>query len=157
MERRVPLQDHRLLAHVATLLGEGWNIAHRSSNWEMKGFLSRMLVFVEQAALDSGKLELAYLLTGFTEPNSHLFFPVRKVPGLKPFSRLADPLWLSANLAYLRDLDYLQARAATVGKPGAKPSKEPDAEEKPKPKSKPKKPKGKAGDQAAAREDPAGG
>lgn len=144
LEKRVPLQDHKLLSHVAALLAEGWNIAFKSDNLEMRGFLSRMLIFVEQTALDAGKLELAYLLTGYTEPNSHLFFPLRKTPGLKPFSRLADPLWLSANLAYLRDLDYLQSRTSSLGKANPRPAKDPDAEDRPKAKPKAKKQPGRA-------------
>ena len=155
LERRVPLQDQKLLAHVGTLVSEGWAIAHQSNNLEMKGFLSRMLLFVEQTALDSGKMELAWLLTGFTEPNSHLFFPVKKTPGLKPFSRLANPLWLSANLAYLRDLDYLQTRTASLGKGAQKVAGdgEPVQPKNPKPKNqgKPgKKQKGEKGEKAEA-------
>lgn len=61
IERRVPLANHRLLAHVAQLTAEGWAIAHESANEEMLGFLSRMMYFVEQVALDNGKIDLAWL------------------------------------------------------------------------------------------------
>ncbi len=141
IERRVPLANHRLLAHVAQLTAEGWAIAHESANEEMLGFLSRMMYFVEQVALDNGKIDLAWLLTGFTEPNSHLHFPLAKVPGLKPFCRLTHPLWISANLAYLKDLDFLEGRVATLGKPKPRAvvtEDDPDPNKPPKPKPKKK-------------------
>lgn len=143
-ERRVPLADNRLLAHVAQLAAEGWSIAAASHNIEMQGFLGRMMMFVEQVALDSNKIELGWLMAGFAEPNSHLQFSVKRTPGLKPFTRLASPIWVSANLAFLRDLDYLQARMASVG--SAKPTaalKEADDSSPAKPPKKPPKQKAK--------------
>lgn len=115
IERRVPLSENKLLAHFAVLAAEGWSIAHGSNNIEMKGFLARVLFVIEQVALDGGKLELGWLLGGFPEPNTHLHFSVKRTPGLKPFSRLVSPIWLSANLAFLRDLDYMQGRIQTIG------------------------------------------
>ena len=143
VERRIPLADEKMLSHFAVLLGEGWVIAHQNHDVVMKGFLARALIFLEQCALDGGRMELAWLLSGFSEPSTHLHFPLRKTPGLKPFSRLVHPLWVSANLAYLRDLDYLEGRASTLGR--QRPKDRPDAPESnqdpPKAKPKPKKPK----------------
>ena len=53
---------------------------------ELMSFTSRLLSFIEQAALDQGK----------------------RVPGLNSFLRLAQPQWLAANLAYVKDLDYAE-------------------------------------------------
>ncbi|CAE7917886.1 unnamed protein product, partial [Symbiodinium necroappetens] len=61
------------------------------------------------AALDSGKVQLAYLLAGFPDP-SPVGLTHRRAPGLKTFFRLAAPQWLAANLAYLKDLDYAETR-----------------------------------------------
>ena len=119
VERRIPLAENKLLAHFAVLAAEGWSIAQSSNNHEMQGFLARMLFFVEQSALD-GKVDLGWLMAGFPEPNAHLHFSTKRVPGLKPFTRLASPLWVSANLAFLRDLDYLEGRIQTIGKPKGK-------------------------------------
>ena len=144
LERRVPLAEHKLLAHVGALVSEGWAIAHLSNNVEMLGFLSRFMLFIEQCALDNGKIDLAWLMTGFAEPSHHLNFPLKKTPGLKPFSRLASPLWISANLAYLKDLDFLEARMTTVGKGRQKTIADSEELVDPKPKKPPKKrqPKG---------------
>ncbi len=142
-ERRVPLADQKLLAHFASLISEGWALATESENVQMLGFLARAAFFVEQTALDGGRLELSWLLTGFTEPNAQFHFSIKKTPGLKPFSRLIHPLWLSANVAYLRDLDFLENRLATLGKGKSSVSASVDQEDPPdpKPKRRPKKPK----------------
>lgn len=148
IERRIPLADHRLLCHVATLAAEGWAVAFQSKNQQMLGFLSILLMFVEQVALDQGKLQLGWLLTGLAEPNHQVHFGHSKRPGLKPFSRLASPLWVSANLAYLRDLDYLESRMDQVGgkKKSAAAALDDDGDKKPAPKKKNGKGKGKGGD-----------
>ncbi len=116
MERRVPLLENKLLSHVATLISEGWSAAYDTGNAEMLGFLGQMAMFVEQTGLGQGKMQLAWLLTGYTEPNQAVLFSNRYTPGLKPFSRLAAPSWVSANLAYLKDLDYAESRIASLGK-----------------------------------------
>ena len=91
-------------------------------------------------ALDSGKLPLAWLMTGYSEPNMQVLISHKHRPGLKPFSRLASPSWVSANLAYLRDLDFLEGRMNQIGK--QKPPKEPADGDDDIPK-RPKKPKAK--------------
>ena len=153
IERRVPLAENRMLAHFAVLAAEGWSIAHVAQNPVMKGFIARMLFFIEQSALDNSRLELGWLMSGFPEPNTHLHFSVKRTPGLKPFTRLASPLWVSANLAYLRDLDYLESRMATLGRDKGKPAaaaSQSSGEDKPKktprPPKKPKKGAGKGTD-----------
>ena len=105
IEKRVPLQDQRLLQNFAALAAHGWEQGFRSGNQELQGFTSRLLMFVEQAALDNGKTQLGYLLSGYPDP-APLGFSARRAPGLKTFSRLTPPQWMAANLAYLKDLDY---------------------------------------------------
>eukprot|EP00435_Cladocopium_sp_Y103_P045805 s1566_g13.t1 len=86
MERRIPLADHKMLSHFATLVAEGW-------------------------------------------------------PGMEPFSRLCAPSWISANLAYVKDLDYIEARMQNIGKPSKAAIQ---ADEEVLPRAKPKaRPKGK--------------
>lgn len=147
IERRVPLADHKLLCHVATLAAEGWAIAFESKNHEMLGWIGILLMFIEQVALDQGRLQLGWLLTGLAEPNHHVHFSHRKKPGLKPFSRLANPIWVSANLAFLRDLDFIQARMEQVGKKAPQitnaENEDEDAEPKPAPKRRNRKSQGK--------------
>ena len=71
--------------------------------------------------------------------------------GLQPFTRPAftrpaSPAWVSANLAYyVKDLDVLESKMLTLGKPKAAASLEnQDGEEVPQPKRPPKIPKRRA-------------
>ena len=55
-------------------------------------------------------------------------------------------LWVSANLAFLKDLDYIEGRIQTLGKPkGKQTSAGSELEDGAKPKPKPKGKKGKKG------------
>ena len=74
-------------------------------------------------------MNLAWLLTGQQDPPFHLLVSNRRRPGLQPFSRLASPSWVSANLAYVRDLDVLESKMLTMGKPDKKPQIQDDAEQ----------------------------
>lgn len=141
IERRIPLGDHKLLSYWAVMCAEGWSVAHQSGNIELQGIMARMLTFIEQAAIDAGKYQLAWLLTTHQEPPWHLLVKQKWAPGLRPFSRLCHPSWVSANLAFLKDLDFVESRKALIGKP-AKSSVADQDEEDPKPKRQPKKTKG---------------
>lgn len=37
------------------------------------------------------------------------------MPGLQPYARLCHPAWVSANIAYLKDMDYPESRLSTLG------------------------------------------
>ena len=119
MERRVPLSEHRLLAQFGTLVTEGWSIGYQSGNEELMGFMGKMLIYVEQCALDSGRSQFAWLLTGIQEVPAHMLVSSKRKPGLEPFSRLCAPSWISANLQYIKDVDYMEARmiSMTSGRP----------------------------------------
>ena len=129
IEKRLPLNDQKTLQHVASMAAFGWEAGFKSDNQELMAFASRLLVFSEQVALDSGRIQLGYLLAGFPDPTP-LGFNSRRVPGLRTFSRLAPAQWLAANLAYLKDLDYAESRIAQLGtgRP-VPPPKVPNAQE----------------------------
>ena len=72
IEKRLPLNDQRTLQHVASMAAFGafgWEAGFRSDNQEPMAFASRLLVFSEQVALDSGRIQLGYLLAGFPDPS----------------------------------------------------------------------------------------
>ena len=153
IERRIPLAEFRQLALVATMLGEAWSVGYASQNQELLGVVARMLFFVEQTALDGGKSQFSWLLSGYPEPSFHMLMTSKKRPGLQPFSRLCAPAWVSGNLAYLRDLDFMESRMATVGKPGKGSTHDDEADPKPsrQPKAKqPAKGKGKKSNQSSS-------
>lgn len=132
IERRVPLADNRLLAQFGTMLAEAWAVGSASDNVELLGVTARMMFFLEQCAIDSGKSQLAWLLSGWQEPSMHLLVNRQKQPGLQPFSRLCAPAWVSGNLAYLRDLDYIESRMSSSSKNQPRHANPEDPDPKPK-------------------------
>mmetsp|Transcript_91945 Transcript_91945/g.127646 ORF Transcript_91945/g.127646 Transcript_91945/m.127646 type:complete len:95 (+) Transcript_91945:445-729(+) len=82
-------------------------------------------------------------MSGWTEPPWHQLSSGRKKVGLEPFARLCHPSWVSANLAYLKDLDYMEARMNSIGRPTKAATAAANEEEVPIPKKAPKAPKGK--------------
>ncbi|CAE7035684.1 unnamed protein product [Symbiodinium sp. CCMP2592] len=100
-ERRSPVGDFRTLALAA----------RRSQNHEMESWFTRLALFVDQAATEGGRTQLAWLLGGLPEPTWTTM--VRKRQGLKPFSKMCPSLWASANIAYLKELDWIGSRMAS--------------------------------------------
>ena len=49
------------------------------------------------------------------EPNLALLSTNKKRLGLKPYSKLAAAPWIAGNIAYLRDLDFLEDRLKGAG------------------------------------------
>ena len=123
LERRVPLAGHRLLGHFAYLGASAWEVGQTTGNRELQGFAARLLIFAEQAAIDGGRLQLGWLMSGYAEPPPQLW-SVQRRSSLKPFSSLAHPAWAAANIAYLRDLDFLETKMATINKDRSKEPKE---------------------------------
>ena len=159
LERRVPVGEHRLLTQLGYLMAHAYELGSRSNNRELQGFAMKGMVFVEQTAIDSGRTNLSWLLTGLPEPNFQLCQRNRQRSQLQPFSKLANPAWVAANISYLKDLDFLEGKIQAAGKTGkdrdrdaAKQEDKGDAA--PKPKRKPKG-KGKGAQAAASGEDSA--
>ena len=146
-ERRMPLSENRLLTYITFMLTEAWSVGYTTGNADLMGSVSKMLVFVEQTCLDSGRMQLSWLLTGQQEPPFQILMSNKRRVGLQPFSRLAAPIWISANLAYVKDLDTLESKVLAVGKGTKIKEEDLDADGDPavKPKRPPKAPKGKAG------------
>lgn len=126
MEKKVPLGDMKLLTFMATFLAHAWEAAYLAKDELMLGYISRGLVFVEQAALDAGRTQMAWLLVGLPEPNWAVTTQNRRRQALQPFARLAAPQWVAANVAFLRDLDFMESRLKGT-KVGGKETIEEDA------------------------------
>lgn len=154
IERRMPVAEHKTIAFVAHICAHGWHRAYASGNVEMMGILAKLLIFLEQASIDSGKLRLAWLLTGLQEPTWQILLSSRKQPGLQAFSRLASPAWVAANLGYLKELDYMESRLQTLNRvPGAPSKTDLDEDAAPRAKAKAKKGQGKGKQKASTSAD----
>ena len=134
-------------------MAHSYEVGARTGNKELQGFGSKGMVFVEQTALDEGRTGLSWLLTGLAEPNYAQVQQTRMKGSVKPFARLAAPSWIAANVGYLRDLDFLDAKIKSGDKEQPKVAKE-QSDPAPKPKAKAwggrKKKKGEGPDEAAA-------
>ncbi|CAE7254443.1 unnamed protein product [Symbiodinium sp. CCMP2592] len=109
IERRCPLGDHRTLGLIGTFAAQAWQASRESGNLELEAWMARLILFVDQAGTESGRTQLAWLLTGLPEPSWSTM--MRKKAGIKPFAKSCP--WASANLAYLREMDWLATRMNT--------------------------------------------
>lgn len=141
LERRVPLGNFRQLTQFGYLAASGWEIGARTNNKELQGFCAKLLMFVEQTALDSGRTNLSWLMTGLADPNFTLTQQNTQKSGLKPFTRLASASWVAANVSYLRDLDFLESKIRNNDKSDKANADKPAPEHNPRPKYKGKKQK----------------
>lgn len=144
LERRVPLGEMKLLTLFGYFLAHAWETAFIAQDEIFLGFASRGLTMVEQAAMDNGKTQMSWLLTALPEPNWSLVTQNRKRQGIQPFAKLCQPSWIAANVAFLKDLDFLENRMRSSG---SKLEKDPAAandSEKPERKIKKQWPKAKA-------------
>lgn len=122
------LGDHRLLTYLAQFLAVGWQLSHENGDPFAMGILARGLMMVEQMSLDQGRCQFAWLLSGMPEPNLQVISMRKKRLGLTPYAKLAAPTWVAGNIAYVKDMDYLEARLKNQKVPHA-PDKTMDADE----------------------------
>jgi hypothetical protein len=90
-----------------------------------KDILALLLLCLDQAAVDGGKLDLGWILTLQPDPPNSVFQELGTLPGtgLRSFSSLADQKWITTALAYTKELDTIAVRRAEA--PRAKPSPQP--------------------------------
>ena len=77
--------------------------------------LALLCVCLEQASLDNGSMDVAYLLTLQEEPPTGIMSnrSMMAVGGrARAFAPLADQRWVTTSLAYLRELDLISQRRA---------------------------------------------
>ena len=110
IERKIPFGDMKLMTMFGHYLACGWETSFNQQDEVMMGFISRGLLFIEQAAVDSGRTQMGWLLSGYPEPNWSLTGQNKRRTSLQPFSRLSQPSWVAANVAFVKDLDFLEGR-----------------------------------------------
>ena len=132
IEKHCPLGDNRHLTQQAYLWAFAWETGFRSNNVELLATASRGLVYTDQTAMDFNKAKLSWLLTAL--PDSQ-------------YSALANASWVGANVAFMKDLDFLESKmkAATGPAKGATPQDEGHEEATSKKPWRPKKKKANAG------------
>lgn len=130
-ERRSPLGTQKLLTYVAYLSAHHWELAESLRRSvaslppteraqvepgldALQAAIALQAAFVDQSAMDGGRYGLSWLLVGLPQPPFATIRQHVERQGEEPFSPLVDPRWIAANLAYLRDLDYLIQRQASM-------------------------------------------
>jgi len=140
-ERKVPLgAGPRLLTYMSYLIARMWELSETGQTSELATLISLAAVFCEQVANDGGRCQVAWLFTGLQTPAFNLTQRNTQRLQEEPFAALADPRWMAAQMAYLKDLDWFNQRQASqrnLQQP-SDPTPKPRAKPKPKAKSKAK-------------------
>ena len=98
-----------------------------------KDTLALLLLCLDQAAVDGGRLDLGWILTLQPDPPNSVFQELGTLPGtgLRSFSSLAEQKWITTALAYIKELDTIAVRRAEA--PKARPSPQPAPKTSPSP------------------------
>ena len=98
---------------------------------EAEDSVAKLRVACEQAALDGGDFQLAWLLTHMAEPPWARLLTRGATLRQQQFGRLSDPAWVATAIGYLKDVQAVQEMRKCAGAP-------PQEEERRKPPKKPK-------------------
>ena len=113
---KVPLASMRGLTYFAFATAQLWEAAERNDLSALKAQVALLAVYLEQVAVDGGRHQLGWLLTGLPNPPFQLVQVHSQRAQEDPVGFLGDPRWIAANLAYLKDVDYLEQRTRQVAK-----------------------------------------
>lgn len=126
LKKKVLLGEMKLLTMFGYFLAHAWETAYNAQDEIFLGYISRGLLMVEQTAMDSGKTQMGWLLTGLPEPNWALVVQNKRRVGIQPFCKLSQPSWIAANVAFLKDLDFLENRMRGAGSKLGKDAESPN-------------------------------
>ena len=95
-------------------MGRMWGLCELHDWAAVQALVATSALFVEQAAIDGCQYDLAWMYTGMPTPPCHLTRPNIHRADQRPYPRLADARWMSANPSFLLELDRLSNRSATA-------------------------------------------
>ena len=98
---------HRDLGYVAMLAGGIWN-KMEMADWEAAHAQMAMLMVALDQVTHDDRWDLAFLLTHRPEPPRESQSRYQQSDGLRPYSCLAEPRWIAAGMAYIKDIDGVQ-------------------------------------------------
>ena len=108
MERKVPIRELKTLTLMGFFFAHMWEDARTQEDELAEFWSARGLVMVEQWAIDNGRSQMAWLLGGLPDPDTSLLQHRRS--DLRPYARLCQSTWIAAQVAYLRDIEFLEGR-----------------------------------------------
>jgi hypothetical protein len=118
-EDKVPLGTHKGLTYFVMLICRLWELWELNDMATLGTLLCLSAVYLEQVAIDGGRQQVAWLLTGLNQPAFNLTSLHTQRNQEEPFALLADPVWINAQIAYLKDLDYFTTRQSSIAKGGS--------------------------------------
>ncbi|CAE7242285.1 unnamed protein product [Symbiodinium sp. CCMP2592] len=142
LERKVPLKELKTVQLFSFLLGHMWEDMRRTGNQRGEFWAARGLVMAEQFAVDGGRTQFGWLLGGLPDVDQgHL---IHRKGDLRPYGRLSAAPWVAAQVAFLKDVDFLEARMRNRTPGGADQTTDPKdetEEQATRPRRPPRKPK----------------
>ena len=130
-ERKIPMKELKTVQIFTHFLAHQWGDCRRQGDQLGEAWAARGLVMAEQLAIDQGRTQLGFLLSGLPDIDvSHL--PARRTD-IRPYGRLSAANWMAAQVAFLKDVDYLESRmkqSRPSGHQDAPPDKSNDPEDK---------------------------
>ena len=141
-ERKIPVKELKTVQIFAFFLAYQWKECRRQGDQLGEAWAARGLVMAEQIAIDNGRTQLGYLLSGLPDiDQAHL---ASHQTDIRPYGRLCAPPWMAAQVAFLRDVDYLENRTKlgrNQSQHEAGADKTEESEDRPRPKRPPRKPR----------------
>ena len=113
-ERKVPLGPMRGLTFFSYIVAKLWEYFEQGRSEDAHTLTALAAIFCEQTAVDGGRYQTGWLLTGLPQPSFNLTQANSQRNQEEPYALLADPTWISANLAYLKDMDYFEQRQRSL-------------------------------------------
>ena len=150
---QVPLGSHRTLTHMSFIAAAMYEAMERGDLERVKMLVVMQAVFTEQACYDGGGLRMAHLLTGLDDPPFSQTELHRTANPLYAHGQLADPRWVAANLAYLKDLEGISEKSGKYVRPQGKGNEAAQGDDTSKKNGKQKKKGGKKGGSEAVEEE----
>ena len=143
LERFGGFGRHRELGFVIWQVAMALDFLQQGNTMAAKDTMALLFVFLEQMALDNGKMDVAVLLALIEDPPQGLFSnrAFTAIARQRAFAATAVQKWVTVALQYLKELDTIQTRRveATKDKPTPPPTVEPAAKKKAKGRGKAKK------------------
>ena len=127
MERKVPIRELKTLTLMGFFFAHMWEDARSQEDELAEFWAARGLVMVEQWAIDNGRSQMAWLLGGLPDPDTSLLQHRRS--DLRPYARLCQSTWIAAQVAYLRDIEFLEGRMKSGPRGGATQTTAEEAED----------------------------
>ena len=111
VERKVPMKNLKTVQIFSFFLAYQWEDCRRQGNQLGEAWAARGLVMAEQFAIDQGRTQLGFLLSGLPDiDTSHLS---SRRTDVRPYGKLCAAPWMAAQVAFLKDVDYLENRMSS--------------------------------------------